>query len=66
MSNEGMTFEPTIGERLIRSKARIGRLKQAIAKEKGNKPKNKERIVEMTKELNFRTEEIKEFTKGIL
>ena len=62
----GVVFSPSVGERLVRSKARIKRLRQAITEERAKKQKDKERIVALTIELDLRINEIKEFAEEIL
>lgn len=67
MSNEmGMTFDPTVGERLVRSKARIGRLRQALKEENEKACPNIQRVKDLTDELDWRVNQIKEFTEGVL
>jgi len=55
-----MNLNPSLGEKLIRSRARIDRLDIAIAKST-----NKERTQSLQQERDTRANEIKQFAEGI-
>lgn len=65
MSEPSVTFNPSLGERLIRSRSRIDTLKAAILKEEAKDKPNKKRMESLKKELDRRVSEIKQFMEGI-
>lgn len=56
---------PNIGEIIVRSKARIGRLDAAIVKEKGKKAYDKDRLLSLQAERTRRAQELKLFIEDI-
>ena len=62
---DDLNVNPTTGEQIMRSKQRIPRLKQAIAKEKAKATPDLERVTSLQAELDRRTNQIKTFMEGI-
>ena len=62
---DDLNVNPTTGEQIMRSKQRIPRLKQAIAKEKAKATPDLESVTSLQAELDRRTNQIKTFMEGI-